>query len=378
MTISSLNHLSERSVKALATCSLTFMLFMAINYLNFNLFGRNEIILVSSRVFCVLILMYMFARAPAFTKSELIFLFLGVLSIILGAFKNIMAVNVVFIVLFAVASKRVPIKHLIDNFFVVLCVMLGIVFLSLLFGITQNSLDNISVSHRARWNFGFANVNSFVSIVYGASILALFRLSRKKASLVYYLSIFSFIYYVFLKTDTRSIVLGIFLYCLIYLCFLVIKSNLLLKILALAGLILPVVFINSLSEIISSFPIVDLLLSFRGSYALMYMSGLPDWYIFFGGVTSSIKNTDMGLVILQSSLGFLFLGYLMMHTFWALSRSIQFRLPNIYAFILSFWAYGLAESSILRPETIIGLVFWVLVMRSSDYQSVKKHINLAS
>ena len=368
---------SDHSINRLRYSVLIFLSCMALNYLNYNVFGRQETILLLSRLFAILILIYMLARAPVFTKNELVFLCLSALSFIVSAFENLLAVNVFFLLLFVVATKRVPIQRLVDNFFYILCATIAVVFLLLLFGILENKLDSTVIGDRIRWRFGFLNVNAFGALVYSIVLLALFRLNIKKASLAYYFLTFSFFCYMYLQTGSRTLGFGIVMYCLIYLCFLGVKSNLLLKILALVGLILPVIFINNLPQIISFVPIVDRLLSYRGTYAVMYMSGLQDWYIFLGGVSSSGKNTDMGLVLIQSSLGFLFLVYLMIQTYLALSKSIKLRLPNIYAFILSFWVCGLSESPIIRPESIIGLVFWVLVIRSNEFQSAKKHINLA-
>jgi hypothetical protein len=46
---------------------------------------------------------------------------------------------------------------------------------------------------------------------------------------------------------------------------------------------------------------------------------------------------------------------------------------RIYSFLLAFWLYSFAESSMLRPESIICIVFWVLVLRPEPKLALGKY-----
>ena len=343
-----------------------FLLIMAINYLNFNLYGRIELFLIAGRGLSAIILAYLIIRRPMIKRSELGFLFLAFLALILGKFNNLIAINVIFIIGFVIASKSISIEKLVDYCFFVCCFSVFLVFLSLQLGITENTLD--IAGGRSRRTFGFANTNAFSGLIYATVLLALIRIRQVNQPMIYGMSLLLFIYYIYVETDSRTLLASTFIYCLIYVGFLTVKSKYLLRFLAFVAIVTPILLVNILPFLINTIPSLDILLSFRGSYAVNYMSGFPDFAIFFGGATSSSSKTDMGLVLLQSSFGIFFTVSAMVFSYISLRKSIDLRMPNIFAFITSFWFYSLSESAIVRPEAIIGLVFWVLIIRSSELE----------
>ena len=346
-----------------------FLLLMAMNYLNFSLFGRNELLLGLGRLLSSVILLYLILDHQRIQTIIISFLFLALLAFGLSGFDSLIYINIIFIMAFVIASRKIPIKNLIDYCYFICIFSVLIVMISMQLGLTSNSLDE--VGDRSRATFGFANTNGFSSLIGATVMLALLRAQWIKASFFYYAFLLLITYYFYSETDNRTLLLSILLYVIVNLFFFMIKSKLVLKFFSFLAVIIPMIIVIMLPYILTIAPAIDFLLSFRISYAVRYMSGFPDWALFFGGPSYGSHATDMGLVLILYNFGAIFVTITMFYLFRCLQIAINLKQHNTCAFLITFWVMGISESAILRPETIIGLVFWLLLLRPKDILSFK-------
>ena len=82
----------------ISICVFGFLLLMAFNYLNFNLYGRNDLLLAAGRILSSLMLVYLILNHPRMQISSLGFLYLAFLAFILGESKSLIPINVIFII----------------------------------------------------------------------------------------------------------------------------------------------------------------------------------------------------------------------------------------------------------------------------------------
>jgi hypothetical protein len=116
--------------------------------------------------------------------------------------------------------------------------------------------------------------------------------------------------------------------------------------------------------VVSEAPLLDLVLSGRLSFVTMFFSEIPSYRLLIGGTEPSSGITvDNSFALVVGAIGIPLLIYLTYITHRRVSCCVKEGDFRAYSFLLAFWLYSFTESSMLRPESIVCIVFWVLVLR---------------
>ena len=135
---------------------------------------------------------------------------------------------------------------------------------------------------------------------------------------------------------------------------------------AFAGIMLitPLLLSILASLVVSEAPLLDLVLSGRLNFISMFFSEMPTYRLLIGGAEPATGTTvDNSFALAVGAIGMPLLIYLAYITFQRVRRCVKEADFRIYSFLLAFWLYSFTESSMLRPESIVCIVFWVLVLR---------------
>lgn len=146
------------------------------------------------------------------------------------------------------------------------------------------------------------------------------------------------------------------------------------RLLLLAALCFPVLFTLLSGYISRTHPDIDALLSMRPEFFSQYIDELP-WYSFLvGGVSPGAERAiDNGFLLIAAALGFPFLLYLSWRTFNTVECYFLLGRFDVSAVLLSFWCFSYIEYSLIRPETVFGLIFWKMIFdRTSDRGGPRK------
>lgn len=338
------------------------LLLLIVNYLAFNLFGISGAVLAVNRIAVILMLCVVLAKRPVVSGTTLFLMTACLGGVLLGGGGNNIALNIVFIVFFAISLRHVSLHLVVKYSWWVLLASLLISFAMLYAGITQNVVD--AAGQRERATFGFSNVNAFTTLLYSFFTIAMFKSPARP--LVKYLVCAGFSYLAYIYTDTRTLIASISVFILAHGLFAALHRRALLKYLSGSLLLLPVVFTQLSVYIAENYPLLDFLLSFRPSYNAFLIKSMSFYNHLFGGVSPAEGNTiDNSFLLVHASVGLPFLLFVTWLAYKKLVDSINAREPATYAFILSFWYFSYSESSLVRPESIIGLVFWLLISQRS-------------
>lgn len=341
------------------------------NYLVFNLFGISGIVQAVTRAVVIIILSVIFFKKPVSTLTPLFLIIFSVIGVVLGGAGNSIAMNIGFIVFVVICLKRMSFRMIVNYVFIALLASIIIAFVMLLLGITQNSVD--IADDRQRATFGFSNVNAFTTLLYSFFTMAMYK-SRAKPWLKYITCAgFSYLAYVF--TDTRTLIAAVSVFILSHGLFVLLHRRVILKYISAFLLLLPIAFMQSSVFIADNYPILDFLLSFRPSYNAALFKAMSLTNYLFGGVSPAEGNTiDNSFLLMESAVGLPFLLFITWLAYRKLIASIDAFSPATYSFILSFWYFSYSESSLVRPESIIGLVFWLLISYRSDAHFIDKKV----
>ena len=327
------------------------------NYLSFNLFGIGGSVLIISRGAVIFLLALSFAKTPT-VNTRVIYLLLSCLAgAILGGIENNIAQNLTFIVIVIGCLRHVNLDSIVDRSLVVFLFAMGLIFALLTLGLTENGIDTADGRNRA--SFGFSNVNAFTSLVYAFITLALYR--WRGQNVVKYVLFTILSYVVYLYTDSRTLVASILLFFFAHVLYAVLPKGML-KVMALLLLLLPLMLTQMSGYIAETWPLVDIALSFRPSYSAVFIEGFSAYNYLLGGQSPAAGQTiDNSFLLIQGAVGLPFLLALTWVAYRKIVESISRNRPEVFCLILSFWYFSYSESSMVRPESIIGVVFWLLL-----------------
>jgi hypothetical protein len=255
--------------------------------------------------------------------------------------------------------------------YIVLLISVVITFALLYAGVTQNAVD--TAGNRERATFGFSNVNAFATLLYSFFTVALFRSQARP--FIKYAVCAAFTYLAYIYTDTRTLIAAVSVFILAHGLFVALSRSAVLKIVSGILLLLPIIFTQLSVYIAENYFLLDVLLSFRPSYNALVFNSMSFANHMFGGVSPAEGNTiDNSFLLVQASVGLPFLLFVTWLTYTKIVDSINASSPATFAFILSFWYFSYSESSLVRPESIIGLVFWLLISCRSGKHFVSEKV----
>lgn len=279
-----------------------------------------------------------------------------------------LSLGIFFICLTIIALRRVSIEFISNASACVLGIAIVMSMLMVHFGVVSNEEDVIGIplelggDIRSRMTFGFKNVNSFAGIVSGFCLLIMMTGSQIVAR---YLIALLVSYVIYIYTDSRAMLAATFSFVAFTGIFLLARNRLwFLKSFAGFMLLTPLLLSVLASLVVSEMPLLDLMLSGRQTFVSMYFSELPNYRLLIGGAEPSAGVTvDNSFALLAGAIGIPLLIYLTHTTYQRVCRCVNEADFRTYSFLLAFWIYSFAESSMLRPESIVCIVFWVLIFR---------------
>lgn len=335
-------------------------------YLAFNLWELPPSAIMAMRVASLLGIALLLPVDMPFRAMGVPILAIGLVSL-LGVATSNLSLNLLFLCLTVLAFRKLNVDFIAASSAGLLAaaVIMSVVLIQLGWVINADDIagDALELGGelRSRMTFGYRNVNAFASIV--GSFCLLFMLTGRRAFLRYAVALLvSYTFYSY--TDSRGMLIatvsfvgftGIFL--------LARKRRELLRLLAGIVLIVPLVLSILAPLVVTEIPLLDLVLSGRLSFASSFFSDIPAYRLITGGTEPSSDTTvDNAFALLAGAMGVPLLLYLTYVTYQRLARSIDEGDFRVYSFLLAFWLYSFSESSMLRPESLICLIFWILVL----------------
>ena len=342
---------------------------MMINYLNINLFLFGTIPLLVCRIIIVLLLIFSFIKKPTFTHFEGLLFLLITISMLIGFPSNYMAINLLFILLFIVCTRGISVEKVNLYSFQLLFFGALLTFALLSVGIISNEIE--VVGDRERATFGYANGNAFPALVYAVVILYFYN--SKKTNIFYSLIFLYMTYFVAQGSDNRTIIVSICVY------FLALYSGSkwgafrTFKLMSVLSIIVPFVLTLFSGYIVHNFPLIDVLFSNRLLFSSQFLDSLSILDLLIGGVSPDpLKYTiDNSFTLMLGSVGVVFSCIVMALVIQTMLGALKSQNIRSFALIVSFWSFSFSESSLVRPESIIGLVFWAIIHRSISERKVK-------
>jgi hypothetical protein len=342
---------------------------MLSNYLCINLNAVSNNFLLFNRFVIVFLLTICLLLKSSISKHEISILLFLVSGQILSGFANPIGINLLFIMMFVISVKKPGIEKV--SRYSLLCLAVAIIFLvaGVNLGLIENRTEIVgavegsgSTSNRVRSTFGMHESNSFSALVTAFIFILLFTYRKNRVKIFFPCAFL--VYYFYLETDSRTMLLSIGLFFMFYQFYnFVSRWRSLFTVSILFIILLPVALTIMSGWVVSNFPILDLILSFRLTYAgnLVDAMTFRNWLI--GGQTLVSNNTvDNSFALIISASGLPFLTYLIFMVYKRLKVCFQNRDPDTFCFILAFWSYSYSESNMLRPEALIGLIFWLLIL----------------
>lgn len=335
---------------------------LCFNYLAITLFNSDGTIVNCIRFGAISLVGATAIRTPYIQYFDLFFLINIIISFSIGGGENAIAANCFFMLAFCLFSRQYGLNNIVTTSFYTLLATTIIVFISLGIGTTQNSTEIIG--NRARETLGFSNTNAFASLIY-SSLLTLLLIEVRPT--IKYTIVFSATLSVYLITNNRSLPVSIIFFFIIKLALKALNKKKIAEYLAIAFLTAPILATYLSKHVASEYPTIDLLLSMRPSLSARFLDELP-WYSHLVGGFSPSKHitVDNSFLLIHAALGLPFLLLFTWKVFCKFMTYFESKELNKCALIISFWLFCFSESSLVRPETIISLIFWAMILQKTN------------
>lgn len=361
---------SSNFIKVLA---VTFLGFLNLGYLGVNQLDMNQLSIISIRLLAFLIICALLSMQGTriFKIDRPIFIF-GLVTIV-GAVTSFISLNLLFIFLFLMGARSFSIYFLATASVCILGITIVASVLLVYFGIVENNIDIVGSTFgigdelRSRMTFGFRNVNAFSAVV--SAFCLLFILVSKRAVVGYSLAlIISYAFYIY--TDSRTMLLATVFSIIFTVMFLLLASHR--RIFYFTSIFIisaPLVLTALATTIVNQFPFIDLLISSRFTFSSAYFSGIPVFRLLIGGIDPPSELTiDNSFALITGAAGIPFLVYIAIRVFHLVKQcALDFNYKT-YSFTLSFWLFSFSESSMVRPESLICLIFWMLILTGNNFK----------
>lgn len=338
------------------------LLYLFFQILIFNYMALNSNVMAHStyfwRVLTAFLLMTIGLIYGVNISRNIFFLLCSfMLSMVISGFGNPMVLNFLFLIAFCIFSKNIKINYVIECALISLLVAVAVVFISLILNIFDSGVD--LSGDRERLMFGFKNANIFPTLYFTFILIFILHHGRLFSLLSFF--VFSLGVYIYIKSDTRALIFGIFSLFFLRLIFISTNKSLI-KIIIFSLIVSPVILVWSSKFIFINYDWIDILLSNRPKIWSEYISSLPLYSYMWGGVAPEENITiDNSFLLIQSIVGVPVLIFLILKFYKFLCECLDRGFHTIMVVMLSFWIYCYFESNLIRPEIIFSLVFFHLL-----------------
>lgn len=334
------------------------------SYLGVNLLDFELMTLSLLRLSALgLLLFLIFSNNINSFKLKLSYVFaLGL--ILIGSLTSSIALNLLFIFLFVYAVRKAGKKQIISTATVVLGFGVFLSLLLLYFNVTKNIMDVAESASdigmlRERMTFGFKNVNAFSSML--VIFLVLCMVGERFVIMRYILaSLLACVFYYY--TDSRTLMFTVICILFFLITFKIFHfRKQVLFFITLPFIIFPVLLTLFAPLVIDTSPIVDLILSGRLSYVRQYLVEWSSWnYIFGGAEPLPVTTVDNSFALLLGAIGLPIFSLFLYKFLHLIKMYIECSELKEYSLMMGVWVLSFSESVLVRPDTIVPLVFWSL------------------
>lgn len=339
---------------------LYFWLFLIIiDMYMVNIFKLNLIISNSFKIISGIFLLYYYFKNNELKKQELFLtcIYMGTIVISFNQVK----MNVLYIFLFIKNIKLL--KQLEKKIVIFVTILFCLNLLMLKFGIIKNKV--FYGIERIRNGLGFTNPNIFAIFYF---YLAIYLWNKKmKFYMNRYLSVF-FILYIYIKTDSRTQLLGFVLYIFFNFYFQRKKGKK--KNIYRLRFLKAILFFNYLYLILGIFPekylFLDKLLSYRLTIINDVLRNLTLKEYILGSSQISKYSIDNTFLVLNYNLGFLFGNIFILIIFYKIKDKIKKFSDTEYSFIIICLIMGIFESFLIRIQIITTMIFYYLIFKKMN------------
>lgn len=333
---------------------------LGLNFILYSVFGLEAI-----RVPIRIAVLGMFVLSALldfrYLKFDVLFLpmlGLAVLSLVLNGLD---ALNMLAVLLFVLAASPYSLSDMLSDLLKCFVLIAIIYILAVVVGFA--SLTSYVMGGRVRNTLGFVNVNA--AALFFFPLLLLLAKKRPRAWMANCGVALAFVF-LFIVTDTRSLLLGAGVYYASYILFRLMSNGKTLS--RLRGAVGIMVLYASIA-IAFSLPLLagtelDQALSWRPTLFHESLAGFTPFDWLFG--SSSFKEVDNSFIVIVGHYGFLFLACVIAILHKAILRCSECDHAWSYSYLLSVLACGSIESFIYRPELIVTLAFWFVVFNSAS------------
>ena len=314
---------------------------------------------------CLMVCLLLNVNKLKVTLPILLILGTTLIAIMLHGFS---ALNLVAVIIYGMCCSVIQSEQVYKSLIVTLFLSLLLYFGLLITGGLHWEVNNYL--GRVRNNLGFYHVNAASLFFAALGIIPVILKRKKAAGMVFFIVACMIIYSL---TNTRSILMFAFLYGIIVFLFSIsekkskkvnfplIISLIILYSTLLFSIVLPLLDIKWL----------DYLLSNRLSLFQEAINSLGLMGFFFG--SNKTSEVDNSFITILSTYGLLTLIIVVAMFHRAIIGLAYKRDWYSLAFVCAMILLGSIESILYRPEFLISLFFWALVLQSQDFDGARNH-----
>ena len=331
---------------------------LGINYLLYAFFDI-ETLKTPIRLFAMLVLLVIY-----FYKEKVAFHHIVILgtAAYLILIQGELSINIAFLLIAGMCLSHIEDEIIYKYMNIINLATLVIVVFSLITGLDVSTLSEIS--GRSREDLGFNNINSAGLVAY--SIVCVFLLSCKKVKITHIALGIAISIFVFVKTDSRTGFYGSVAFFVLWPLLTVIPSYI-------KRVVLPVacslMFVSPFLWLLPGMQTHEsnLEFSFRPWLFKQYVESISRRIFMFGG--NKHEGVDNFYLVFLGNAGIIiYLGLLLMLIMSILKLAKNNENKKI-AFIFSALTISMTETSLIRPEIMSMLAFWVMLFKC--FQDIK-------
>lgn len=341
------------------------IIILGLNYVLYNALGISQLKLIL-RVGAISLLLFglVIRKVTSVDVTQLIFIALIIIQLLINGSAIL---NIGAAVIFAICNKFDNQKTEIVMFKINLCLVIFMLIL-LLLGKVEN-YTYISTMGRLRSTLGFDNPN--VSSLFYSSSIFMFLLSRTEIKISHCAVAFVLEFVVYYFTDCRTGFLSLFIFIILSLLYRTNKRTLVER---MSIIIIDFFFLLNLISVftINKFAKLDALLSGRISSFIRMIDASGVKGFWFGGTDKSVDNFYYMFLFSYGVIMYVFMSIVAHVCLLNLNSQKAYKEA---AFIVSYFALGFMESSIIRPEIISVLMIWKLLVKSQLPKTIYNNLD---
>lgn len=335
---------------------LLFIVLIA-NYIILNIFNEEFAYKYHLRVCALIILIIGLISNMSLYKVDILWLALIFLGLLFSIPENLIPVNLVFILLFLIATRKANLPDIYHYAWLSISFGVVLVLLLLYLGVIENSF--IVINNRLRYTFGLNSPNTFSQMIYAWALLTFYGINKNQNYMYFICILVIGIVYTF--SDSNSSVLAVIIYFLNLYILKHSSNRLFVKIISIFSVLGPFVITLLSFYLLNIYPQLDVMLSLRLSFNAALMSNMTLINYMIGG--GKYLFVDNSYLVIIYSVGFPFLIFMIYLIIKSVLYYAESNDAKTYSFIISFIYYSFAESSLVRPEILVSLFFWILIFR---------------